>query len=85
MLKLTIKPGECLFIGDTVKVVITGGTHNNFHILVDAPKSMNIVRGSVIEKKLSPQEKNKLKKYYVDEPLKKEEINRYIASKERVL
>lgn len=63
MLKLTVRPGECLSIGDDIKVVITGGTQNNYHIMVDAPKSLNIVRGSVLEKNATEKERQKLKKY----------------------
>ena len=77
MLKLTIRPGECPAIGEDVKVVITGGTQNNYHVMIDAPKSMNIVRGSVLEKR------QKLKKYYVDEPLTKEDIRRLKAAQNR--
>ena len=83
MLKLTIKPGECLTIGEDVKVVITGGTQNNYHIMVDAPRSMNIVRGKVLEKYLSETEKKKLKKYYVDEPVSPEQMRKYIANQEK--
>lgn len=50
MLKLTVKAGEYLLIGDQVKVVYTGGSGENAHILIDAPKSMNIARSGVLEK-----------------------------------
>ena len=50
MLKLTVKAGEYLLVGDNIKVVFTGGSANNMHILVDAPKSMNIVRSTALEK-----------------------------------
>ena len=50
MLKLTVKPGEYLLIGDEVKLVFTGGSANNMHILVDAPRSMNIARSAALEK-----------------------------------
>lgn len=50
MLKLTLKAGEYLMIGDGIKVVYTGGSGNNGHLLVDAPKSMNIVRSGTLEK-----------------------------------
>ncbi len=83
MLKLTIRPGECLAIGEDVKVVITGGTQNNYHVMIDAPKSMNIVRGSVLEKNAADNERQKLKKYYVDEPLTKEDIRRLKAAQNR--
>lgn len=79
MLNLTIRPGECLVIGEDVKVVITGGTQNNYHVMVEAPKSMNIVRGSVLEKKVDKFGKRKAKKYYVDKPLTKEDIDRLKA------
>lgn len=50
MLKLTVKAGEYLLVGDDIKVVFTGGSANNMHVLVDVPKSMNIVRSKVLEK-----------------------------------
>ena len=50
MLKLTVKAGEYLLIGDEVKVVYTGGSGNNAHILVDAPKSMNIARSGILDR-----------------------------------
>ncbi len=83
MLKLTVRPGECLSIGDDIKVVITGGTQNNYHIMVDAPKSLNIVRGSVLEKNATEKERQNLKKYYADEPLTKEDIRRLKAAQNR--
>lgn len=50
MLKLTVKAGEYLLIGNEVKVVFTGGSGNNMHVLVDAPRSMNIARSAALEK-----------------------------------
>lgn len=50
MLKLTVKPGEYLLIGDEIKLVFTGGSANNLRILVDAPKSMNVARSSALER-----------------------------------
>ncbi|MCI8993623.1 MAG: carbon storage regulator [Eubacterium sp.] len=50
MLKLTLKAGEYLLIGDGIKVVYTGGSNNNGHLLIDAPKSMNIARSGILEK-----------------------------------
>ena len=46
MLKLTLKPGDFIDIGDEVKVIFSGGSANNIHLLVDAPKNMNIARSS---------------------------------------
>lgn len=50
MLKLTVKAGEYLLIGDSVKVVYTGGSGGNAHMLIDAPKSMNVVRSNALGK-----------------------------------
>ena len=46
MLKLTVKPGEYLLIGDDIKLVFAGGSSKNLRILVDAPKQYNIVRAA---------------------------------------
>ena len=50
MLKLTVKPGEYLLIGDDIKLVFAGGSANNLRILVDAPKSMNVARSAALVK-----------------------------------
>ena len=50
MLKLSVKPGEYVLIGDDIKVVFTGGSSHNLRILVDAPKSYNIVRSEALER-----------------------------------
>lgn len=44
MLKLTLKPGEYIDIGDNIKVIFSGGSANNIHLLVDAPREVNIVK-----------------------------------------
>ncbi len=46
MLKLTLKPGDYLRIGEEVKVVFSGGSANNIHVLVEAPREINIARSS---------------------------------------
>lgn len=48
MLKLTVKPGEYLLIGDEIKLVFAGGSSRNLRILVDAPKQYNIVRSEAL-------------------------------------
>ncbi len=48
MLKLTVKPGEYLLIGDDIKLVFAGGSSKNLRILVDAPKQYNIVRSEAL-------------------------------------
>lgn len=46
MLKLTLHPGDFIDIGEDIKVVFSGGSSNNIHLLVDAPREMNIVRST---------------------------------------
>ncbi len=48
MLKLTIKPGEFINIGDDVRVIYSGGSEGNIHLLIDAPRELNIVRSKVL-------------------------------------
>lgn len=59
MLKLTLKPGEYIGIGDDVRIIFTGGSANNIHILVDAPKEIGIARSSAGGKKNSLYYKDK--------------------------
>lgn len=47
MLKLTLKPGEYISIGEDVKVIFSGGSANNIHLLIDAPKEVGIERSNV--------------------------------------
>ena len=51
MLKLTLRPGEFIDIGENVRVIFSGGSANNIHLLVDAPREINIVRSSAAKKK----------------------------------
>ena len=41
MLKLTLRPGEFIDIGENVRVIFSGGSANNIHLLVDAPREIN--------------------------------------------
>ena len=50
MLKLTVKPGDYISIGKDVKVIFSGGSKNNVHLLIDAPKSIDIQRKSALRK-----------------------------------
>ena len=50
MLKLSLKPGEYIDIGENIRVVFSGGSANNIHLLVDAPREMNIARSSAERK-----------------------------------
>lgn len=42
MLKLTLQPGDYIDIGDNIKVVFSGGSANNIHLLIDAPREIKI-------------------------------------------
>ncbi len=48
MLKLSVRAGEYVLIGDDIKLVFTGGSSNNMRILIDAPKSYNIARSEAL-------------------------------------
>lgn len=76
MLKLTVKAGEFIQIGDDIRVVYTGGGDGNAKFLIDAPKSLNVARSSALEKHgLLPEEDRN--RYYKESHLSKE-------SKERI-
>ena len=51
MLKLTLRPGDFIDIGPEIKVVYSGGSQRNIHLLVGAPKEMNIVRNTAMKDK----------------------------------
>ena len=55
MVKLTLRPGEFIDIGENVRVIFSGGSANNIHLLVDAPKEVNIARSSAGKKKEQPE------------------------------
>ncbi len=80
MLKLTLRPGEYIQIGEDVRVVFSGGSANNIHLLVDAPREKNILRSDAREnrKGKSP--------YYVENGISKEarrEITEIIMKEKR--
>lgn len=87
MLKLTIKPGEYINIGNDITVIFSGGSANNMHILVDAPREYNIVRNRVLERNAQTEdEKRNLKTYYKEDDLSeeaKEQIKNIIVSEKR--
>ena len=56
MVKLTLRPGEFIDIGENVRVIFSGGSANNIHLLVDAPKEVNIARSSAGKKKEQPEQ-----------------------------
>lgn len=67
MLRLTVSTEEYLMIGEEVKIVFLGGTGKHTRVMIDAPKDVNIVRSSVIEKKFTdPEIRATLPKYYAE-------------------
>lgn len=50
MLRMSVAAEEYLMIGEDIKLVFLGGTGNHMRIMIDAPKEVNIVRSSVLEK-----------------------------------
>jgi len=50
MLNLTIRPGDYFTIGDEIRVVVLGGSKNNVKVMVDAPRQLEVVWGSVLER-----------------------------------
>lgn len=85
MLNLTIKPGEYFTIGEDIRVVFLGGTANNYKVMVDAPRSYDIVRGRVLEKNaVSKEEKEKLKSFYPEPAIPAGEMKRIISKQKRL-
>lgn len=50
MLVLTRRVGECIRIGDDVRVTILGGKGNQVRIGVDAPRDVEVHRGEIYER-----------------------------------
>jgi carbon storage regulator len=85
MLNLTVKPGEYFVIGEDIRVIFAGGTANNARVMIDAPRSYNIVRGKVLEQEEMDASKRKKKKYYVEPELPKERIESFIRQQARAV
>ena len=51
MLKLTLRPGDFIDIGENIRVVFSGGSANNIHLLIDAPKEVNIARNTAQQRR----------------------------------
>ena len=66
MLKLTIKPGEFINIGEDIRVVYSGGSEGNIHLLIDAPRELNIVRSKVLARN---KESRFISPYYAESKL----------------
>lgn len=81
MLKLSLKQGQYLNIGDNIRVVYLGGTGTHGRFMIDAPKEVNIVRSNA---ERNP-ERNK-DTYYPEAGISKEaqsEIRRIIRNERR--
>ncbi len=75
MLKLSLKEGEYMNIGDNIRVVYVGSNGRNGRFLIDAPRELNIVRSKV------EVNEEKKKTYYPDPEISEEaqkEIQRII-------
>lgn len=68
MLKLSLRPGEYLNIGEEIKVVFSGGSSNNIHLLIDAPREMNIKRNKAADQDSG----GKTNGYYAEEGISEE-------------
>lgn len=77
MLKLTLSTTEYLMVGENVRLVFLGGTHNHLRLMIDAPKDVHIVRSALIEKDtLDQEERDKLPQYY-EEPERPEQYRNH--------
>ncbi len=68
MLRLSVSTEEYLLIGDNIKIAFLGGSHNHMRIMIDAPKEVNIIRSSVLEKD-NPELRETGPKYYAEPEL----------------
>lgn len=68
MLRMSVKNGEFIMVGDDVKIIFLGAGAGQTRIMVDAPKEVNIVRSRAIEKRIEdPELLAKIPKYYVEQ------------------
>ncbi len=80
MLKLTIKPGEFIDIGKDIRVVYSGGSEGNIHLLIDAPRELNIVRSKVLARNKEKESKTAsrfISPYYAESNLRQTHLTRY--------
>ena len=67
MLKISLKPGQYVNIGEDIRVVFAGGSGNNIRLLIDAPREVPIARNTA--------ERNTERKkdsYYKENPISEE-------------
>ena len=58
MLKLTLRPGEFIDIGENVRVIFSGGSANNIHLLVDAPREIDEAQKEIVSILMREKRKN---------------------------
>ena len=86
MLKLSVRPGEYVLIGDDIKLVFAGGSSNNLRILIDAPRAYNIVRSEALERYGMAADPGNEVKHYRDRELSpeaKEKIKAILMAERR--
>lgn len=67
MLKISLKPGQYVNIGEDIRVVFAGGSGNNIRLLIDAPREVPIARNTA-ERNLE----RKKDSYYKENPISEE-------------
>ena len=67
MLKISLKQGQSVNIGDNIRVVYVGGSGNHGRLMIDAPKEIKIARSTVEE---NPQRRKDT--YYPEPGISKE-------------
>lgn len=76
MLRMSVKNGEYIMVGDDVKIVFLGGGGGQTRIMIDAPQEVNIARSRAIEKRIQdPELLAKMPKYY-EEPERPEKYKK---------
>ena len=67
MLRMSVKSGEYIMVGDDIKIVFLGCSGGQSRIMIDAPKEVNIARSRAIEKRIEdPELLAKMPKYHVE-------------------
>lgn len=67
MLKISLKPGQYVNIGEDIRVVFAGGSGNNIRLLIDAPGEVPIARNTA---ERNPERKKD--SYYKENPISEE-------------
>ena len=67
MLKISLKQGQYVNIGDNIRVVYVGGTGNHGRLMIDAPKEVKIARSTVEQ---NPERRKDI--YYPEPAISKE-------------